>query len=75
MVVYGLVSLRHKHVALRDVQLFCCCWPLLMLFGYFNLLDLEDGTAGGIKQLRDDVSLVLFDPCPAPGLILVPNTP
>ena len=53
IIVYGLVSLRHKHVALRDVQLFCCCWPLLMLFGYFNLLDLESSfsTTSDVNQL------------------------
>lgn len=29
IIVYGLVSLRHKQVLIADVHLFCQCWPLL----------------------------------------------
>jgi NADH:ubiquinone oxidoreductase subunit 2 (subunit N) len=33
IILLGLTSLRHKHVRLNDVHLFCQSWPLAALFG------------------------------------------
>lgn len=34
VILYGLFSLRNKHVFLSDVYFFCRSWPLLLMAGY-----------------------------------------
>lgn len=34
VILYGLFSLRNKHVYLSDVYFFCRSWPLLLMAGY-----------------------------------------
>ena len=40
IILYGLFSLRNKHVYLSDVYFFCRSWPLLLMAGY-----MADGVA------------------------------
>lgn len=40
VILYGLFSLRNKHVYLSDVYFFCRSWPLLLMAGY-----MADGVA------------------------------
>lgn len=36
VILFGLFSLRNKHVYLQDIYFFCRTWPLLLLVSYVN---------------------------------------
>ena len=52
IILYGLTALRHKHVRIDDVHLFCGAWPVLMVLGSVSESVGQWGSVGWTEPWR-----------------------